>query len=733
MSSLTPIFINTGEARINTTPVPDSVAEWDDFLPNELLRQHPSLSNRPSKVVYIDIDEEQSDGRGSILITSNQVPIMHVPFVIRSGHLHPMDVYYEEGKEDEPKPLTRDRIRKVLFHSRIIEGLAPRTNRGELSDTAYKSIPPSGNNSWGSDGSFGKQAGFDLDKAVRRCIENIHVNTSVLDSAVKTASAEMYSIYERDMKTVEGTNAIHLMHKRGYTNAIEKVILGQKNAQPFSKIASVNKDQIYPETIRLKKVHPGAYDTFVSWSGKNTPMSKLSALTVREAKEVVQSIDANPSVHINDAEHQGEKIISAIRHEPTSSNVNLTEDLTPEKWIKATKEDNCKVSVFNKASGASLKGRLFGNVVSPSGGSTGKKLFVMGGDKYSYQAGMVVEKMDGEQFDSPVVDLATETPEVGQMGTFLSGDDKSIMTPFKIVALSHKWGSDTFTVEFDGGGRALISVSGMAIKPLRASKAGMSDRSITRMSSEHNENFGFSKDPAFLIPESWQYIRLGSSIDVESEVKEAEKTAAIGMIDSDPISVKCLSVGNDCDEFKIVSSKLNQEKVAGGWGYNTNNLSKIEAFHCLLSVGVPGDVANRSIKTAEAKGRATINGVRKAYAPNWSVKLAVAKMENAAPVIKEIRGLVEKENIVKLASQMQDDGVSSSVLATGLIGPENYEEFIENIPILEKAISFIATLLLAKRLDQELEFDERSLSSAMRLMDTVVHKLEKLRAVSQPS
>jgi hypothetical protein len=728
MGILNPIFLDTDESKSTTIPMPDATADWPDFLINELYKQHPGLSGKSAKANFQAEEKEQGYAVGSIEIRSNGMVQLHVPFIVEGKKLYPFDVYFPVDNKKDPMPLNADRIREALFQMRILDGLAPPPRRGSITDISSVGAheapadryvhPPStmGIAKWSS-----AHGELDIIKAVGDYLADFKkCDNDLLKEALDNTYRERIESYKKDLMTLDGALAIRKMQSNGTIDGYEKIAEYGEKSPPLAFFKEAEFwDGINLESLRLKKEGANNYTAWVSMSCNPPSLIKMSKVEYGEALKLVETLGHDPEQVMQATERSGEKIISAIRHNPVQ-HVNLVEELVPENYVKAPSGGPFKVNVYDHKAGGSLKGYLFGDVVYPSGGKTGDKLFVSD-DDFAFQRRMAVEVLCGGMAESRVPRIKYDIPEVGQWGTFIrENDDKTEATalvPFKIVKMVRSKGRDTISAETINGNTATF-VPSMVVKQLTP---------FGQLSKEQKDAMGVignNRGRIYLIPCDFDYVSLGNRREVADSPEQAMKVAT----DLRAISVNPIRIISDDGHFFHIRGEAVNDIDFSNAEYNIKQASPAEAIHSLLIAGVDEQSAIRALEKAANSGKSILDHKRKPYELSWSIKEAEAKHVLLKEEVKGVVHNVTQTNLLKMASSIPDSATVNNILALRFIGPETFYYFSSKIPELEKMLSFLCVLLLTSRLDSSIELDEYELSSAVRLVDGVTQKLKKIKS-----
>jgi len=164
------------------------------------------------------------------------------------------------------------------------------------------------------------------------------------------------------------------------------------------------------------------------------------------------------------------------------------------------------------------------------------------------------------------------------------------------------------------------------------------------------------------------------------------------------------------------------DKYAAAAGWDHSNLNSAQTKMILLSLGVPKEVVENSIKEAKKKGHAEFRLTE--FIPTKAEKIAEFRPK-AAELVKAAASV--KRNLFKEASFIDNAQTVDALLSLNFVTPDNITKFVGKIPHFKATISHLASSLIASRLGMK-EIPEEASAVAMERLIEVVNGLEKLRA-----
>ena len=97
--------------------------QWPNEILEQLYQVYPELATLPQSINYMSKDDDKKSAVGQVVIAD----AVNIPFVIDSGYLKPLVVFYPAGESiTGSMPLTQNALAELLFKNRFYKGLAPR-------------------------------------------------------------------------------------------------------------------------------------------------------------------------------------------------------------------------------------------------------------------------------------------------------------------------------------------------------------------------------------------------------------------------------------------------------------------------------------------------------------------------------------------------------------------------------------------------------------------------------
>lgn len=732
------IFLQSHGAKLSTRKMPRSQADWGAFIMNELLKQHPSLSGKGMDVDYQNIDESQGYALGSVSVKDeDKRNVMNIPFIVEANELHPLDVFFKKG-DDEPRYLTEDRIREVMFKERMSNGLAPTIFNGSITDDGYDTGTPYSDYS-AIQGPYTKHASalsgmrsaiddgrFSVTNSVLRAYDYAP-STECLSEIVKHAASERFSAFDAECAGVDGSLRVEDMRLNGTLFALQKIAEQQSHAITEDMIKSAASGPVYSiNSAHIVKRGPDVYDAYVT---RDAPRSerfiKMAGIGYGMCSNMIESMDGDPNHEMQMIERSGERIISNVR--PVDKSTHLIEELMPERWQTLDEQDG-KVNVFSSGNSSSYSGHAFGRIESLTGKSLKSKLFIKPDGPYAYQSSIAVEYLEGGLKDKNVGKLVETAPHAGISATLLyagEDDNDTIATePFEITSVEKGRLARTLV--------KVVSESGIEYNLMMSSHVKSPTLHRKKKNRDHGEYVPREFDSIenlILVPRESVMVKLNYRIDLSSRPKEALSDSKLTRSSQYPLKVKSAGEG----KLSVKSASFRAEDVWAAWKLNSLELEKSAAFHLLVSQGVPPQKADFAIKKAELAGHAELHVPENRYQPVLQQKVASAQFDAIRRELIPLQRELGKVNLVKIASTIPGPATVANILSIRMIGPETFRYFVSSLPLLEKTLSFLGTLILTSRLDSTLNLEQSDLATAMSSIDNVINHIKNMRSMSLPS
>jgi hypothetical protein len=160
-------------------------------------------------------------------------------------------------------------------------------------------------------------------------------------------------------------------------------------------------------------------------------------------------------------------------------------------------------------------------------------------------------------------------------------------------------------------------------------------------------------------------------------------------------------------------------------------LNATQARGALAVMGMPTERSNQTLLEAAYRftKKASLNpvlvyGVRSDYISTDSL-VRREKLTQFQGLLKEAAATLRKD-LVKEASALDDPESVDVVLSLNFVNEDNLIDYIDNIGIMKKIISKLASMLIASRMGLA-EIDEGAVKKAMEGLDSVVTGLENIK------
>lgn len=735
-------FTETTDSRASSIKMPDSIADWSDFLTNQLLRQNPQLSGKDIRVHYEHENTDMRTATGTLKVRDiDEQKLMDVPFVIRMGSLYPLDIFYPEDSRD-PLPLTENRTREAIFRTRSIGRLAPRPVRGAMTDDGFNDTSP-----YTGFASTPYTGGVKTASVRERMAENLQeAIPSVLDDVSPHAPKEVYAFLEKEANTPQGRISIrHLSSYAGLRTSLQKMAMHAAHALPMERFPMDGLDRLRMAYI----VKEGANKHTVYGFSERGDLTKVSGLPDEAIQSVAKGLGvSNADDMLNGVYRTGETVLVHPDHtkRPVAQDRAIEEGGA--SWHEAPSGKTLHVQVYRPVSMTLLQGLLVGNVMNLSGENSDHKLFVKAEAGFSYQPSMAVDVVDGAKTRGPRPELTNKAPDEGEYGTLVTMRDDvndgelTALPPFLVKGIKQdEWrGGSSFLsmdVVFQDGTEARFhSVYGSRIvKPVLYKKPkkekidsnefesnSFYEHTPLRHGSDYTERF-----PNYLIPSDYILISLGQPFEVASSVqdiqeKEIEKTASCTW----PIRVV---YSNEMFSVRTADPSLGMQKIANRWGFRPDELTASQAEAILSAAGLSKQASQKLLRSAHQLSSAYAHIAPYANEHEAYFEKQASFLKGTLSEIDRIQAFLQEQPLLKIASVMPNSSSAANILSLRLLSIDTLRVFAARAGDLKKTLSFLCTLLLTKRIEDSLEIEEEDMVSAIKSIDNVLDSLRKINGI----
>lgn len=371
----------------------------------------------------------------------------------------------------------------------------------------------------------------------------------------------------------------------------------------------------------------------------------------------------------------------------------IVEELDGEKAKKITKSGKYQV---RDLTGDKRTGWVYPNVVDFDLKKLDDKLFT-DGLAYSLQgsiAGIGSSGMtDSDKDHPPLADLS-----IGKTGCFLiSRDGTDVCTvPVTITSPVFDQGTHIRFEVSDHFGRAFIIEVTSGVK------------SITKSKTQYN---------VYTLPADVKFIKVGRNsirlVDNPSDFASEDRAEKIAK-EKDVVVVS----SDDGNVFNLAGNNL--KEVAN----DARGVGETKAKWHLVSLGLDEQTADQALKRARKNGRTKIVDTKPLI--TQAEKQAQVLSERVVPLLNKVSNL--RQDLIKVASVLDDEQVVDKVLALNFLTPENTQTFVEYLPALEDAASKLAQILIAIRVGMK-RIPETAARNAMMGLEAVIAGLRGMEAL----
>jgi hypothetical protein len=213
----------------------------------------------------------------------------------------------------------------------------------------------------------------------------------------------------------------------------------------------------------------------------------------------------------------------------------------------------------------------------------------------------------------------------------------------------------------------------------------------------------------FAVPATWNFMRVNNQTQLAGQTGKAKAAS----VREDKNSIVLFYNGafqfdGGCGLHKI-ASELRQD------------LDAMSAEFLLGLLGVDGPKAKQKVAEARKRGAVKLAGLKTI---NLLADRYHESMKTASALISKMPAL--KQDLVKEAAALGDEGTVDKVLALNFINPDNVATFIEYLPELQGTSEKLAEMLIHSYLGME-DLPESAIERAMKGMEEVVSGLKAMQ------
>lgn len=688
--------------RIQYKKLSDNVREWQEEISALVQEKLPNDLNLSVTVTFQKVDDEKGYAVGSAVATDPSTGnSIGVPIIVKSWHLAPLDLFFKEGKVF---PLSDENLSKIFYQSSLGAGLATQKPPPNLADDVFsdaRNPPLGGKYSYSAPvsmlGLIGGTLGVNDLRLMKKAAES---NPSILAGFKKRGNFELLCKYasdkpkptEQDAADKERTMSTFTIKKDGP----DKYRLFSAPDEVYDPVMVSTDRQGLKHFLDMRKAELWDYeqDPFVT-------LDRYGHFTLTPPKPVYGSEVDGPSG--NGVDGSGSYGASLGKHR--------------NPWVFDPLQDDRIVSTVDRfgrygvkdADGVMAKGWVIPNVVNFDGKAKPIKLFL----------GKALAAMQGRIAGIPLNDdsdvtLKADRPDSGKIGVLVYRDGERVMStvPFQVTGVTVYKNIRSLSVNDYQGNKANLILS-------------PNINGIVQVADSQRSDLGplMGAGKNYLVSAKMFFVRMPRLCSV-SEGPDDFKRKALEHLDKNPVKVassngRYIFRGGHVSKYASVArsdKSLVGEKVA----FDFNGLQRHEAEFLLGYWGLGHE------KTAEVldgvKDRIFLE-VHHLRFPSVSAQIKTASVERRE-IANSIRPPMEE--ILKIASNIDDEQSVDAVLSLGFVNGENISRFAAAKPMLLELSQMLAKLLLASRLGAE-DIPEEHVRSALRHIQKVIQGLGRLK------
>lgn len=687
---------------------------WAEEITSKLRTQVPELGPFNVAVSFIKKDDATGAAVGNLMaIEESQQKRVFVPFIVRNFKLSPLDVMYvTDPATDEMKmaPLNADNVLIALegggAHKRLEE---PMDYLQRMFTGQY------GTNTTGMPMYSPKLA-----------------SSSLLDTILPTIKTAQQEAFREGV--IQCKNYLPGFEKHGQLYKLKAILTNQ--CTQTEKTAGDNMDMFSEDNLTYAKAVSPELIQMVSLN-KTTRKVNLQQLAGDDF--------GNYASRFGDIDHPlreiarlGESIVRDTKHRPVNEANGL--DLTvPRGRPTPTDLDRFANVMVQTRSGVLEKGILFPRICTMDLTPIPEKVFV------GHHHSAISDKIIGEYIsgDEKVLEIAArdgalgsgyvpccdghsiEDFPAGSFGMFVYVKDGKALgfLPMEILSAvqDERSYSPLLTVKDYYGNRMRLRIS---YNPVTATELNTSEKDRTNNLDGTPVRMGASTGlgklitvvkvgDTYYIPESLKFIRL-PPLTTLTQFFGSEKLAAM----------RTMRVSTSGGGYFSIAGHPDLEKTASDARFDANNLTATQLDWLLLGGGFPHEKLAELREKVLKVGSVPVSINKTASQQKTSDSPEDARKTAAMRLISSIQA--SAEDVIKVASYIDNSQVVDQVLSLNFISPDNIGLFLGYLPSLEDSSSKLAELTMASRLGMA-EIPEQAASTAMKKISEVIVGLKQLQ------
>jgi len=689
--------------RAQYTKLSDNVQEWPQEIAALVSEHLPRDIGLDVSVQFQKLDKEKGYGIATAIVKHPNAPKqVGVPIIVKSWHLAPIDIFFQEGKI---KPLTDDNLARAFFQESVGAGLAtPKPPPQMQDDQGFENrFPPIG----------GKYASANLPALILPTRKEEHI-------------AELLKIGKAD------PNILAAYQKRGTFETLQKWAAPKESSQDeldkdmAMKVMTVKKDG--PDKYRIFATNDNVFEPILVRADRQGLRHLLELKKSKFCDTVgdsMSNVDKNGEITLTPPESPyGKPVPNSVKGAVKSDgagdygaqlgahrNPFMFDPLSDDRTVVQATEFG-RYGVRDK-SGVLAKGFVLPNVVNFNGSKASMKIFV-GANLAAMQDRIAGIPLD----DEPKIVLPVDRPETGKTGVMVYTDGKKAVAtvPFTVTSVTiYKGERSIGVVDYKGNRFNLIP----------------SPRVSGIMEIKESKVLGPLLGPGknYLISAEMTFVRFPKITSVSESADVFKKMAAEFALDVHPLKVSMANGhyvfrGRQLGKYASVSTPASTIKGVTKVSFDFNSLARHEASFLLGAWGMGQNKIAGVLDSAKNHIVLEVHHLRYPATPGATKTASPSRVRLAASIRPPMADLI------KSAAMLEDSDSVDTVLSLGFVNPENIDRFASVAPVLEDLSGVLAKLLLGSRLGLE-DIPEESVRGAIMHLNKVLDGLVKLRMLSQ--
>jgi hypothetical protein len=686
----TPMFLdkrklNAFEKVAVVIRVPDDVSKWAPQILSELHRQAPVMKDFHSEIVLDRTDPNKGAGFGYIVATprtpdplqSAGLPRIKVPVFVKSWHLSPLDIFYDDAGRGYR--LSERRIREALLRPEAASGTVS-PDSPVSSDIRNMMTPP-----WENVGQFYRGVNTQVSQAAQ-------TKTSSLLSAISgTAHPDDLTKLATWVKSDEGRSALWGQHDvlPRFRAALQ---LSSADYASETKTASVNGSAVIQYTwdggplVMVKVAQPGGFAPQQGQMPAQQAMQGMSPEQQQQLSQQGQVTQAPQAEVMSPMEMEGDSFNAitefGVHRVITVNSEQLMGWVFP--FVLSFRMEKLPLQLFTDGTHYAVQPQVAGVHVSANSNLPNEQ---------PQGRGFFYIIRNGRAFAFTPMEIMGEQPQpdgsVMFIGTTLMDNAQVMVMRAQGMRAAAEMGDGQFAIPGDARWASLKQQS----------------NELVADAQQATQRAG-----AYVVAQAQQQMMLQ-----QQQAAQAQQSQGKGRKKQASLVLPALAEIRQTREgsYSLGGNAFNKLAAADR---HFVNYADTEWLLALAGVDPAYTQTKLAALLREGRGYTEIPVLREVHPPvTFTVKTAaISKVSKAL-----------QRDLIKHAAEIRDPHIADTLLSLNFLNPRNISMFISYLPIIEETSSQLVNLIVAARLG-ETTLNEGACAEALRNLEDVIMGLRML-------